>query len=157
VVDAVRIPLVDREGHVVGHALVDEADAERVRARGPWRRVGDCAARKEHPHLLRMHRFILGIEHGDKRHVDHRDRDPLNNRRSNLRAGTQTLNNQNKPAYRGSSSRHRGVSWNKARGKWMAQAQVDGRNHFLGHFDDEDEAGRIAREWRLANMPGAVD
>ena len=40
------------------------------------------------------------------------------------------------------SSRHRGVSWEKRRRQWKAQIQVNGKNRCLGLFHDEDEAAR---------------
>lgn len=41
--------------------------------------------------------------------------------------------------------------------KWKATAKLNGKTHFLGHFDDEDEAGRVAKEWRTKHMPYAGD
>lgn len=35
------------------------------------------------------------------------------------------------------SSNHRGVSFNKAMGKWVASIKHNKINHFLGYFDDE--------------------
>ena len=42
----------------------------------------------------RMHRMLLGV--WDHRIVDHRDGDGLNNRRNNIRVGTQSLNSVNR-------------------------------------------------------------
>ena len=38
-----------------------------------------------------------------------------------------------------------GVSWVKARGKWMAMISVEGRNKNLGYFQSIDDA-KAARE-----------
>jgi len=43
----------------------------------------------------------------------------------------------------GGASRHRGVALHPE-GRWVAQVQTKGKNHYLGLFDDEDEAGRVA-------------
>eukprot|EP01051_Picozoa_sp_SAG22_P001273 SAG22_NODE_48_length_24654_cov_4.406394_21_plen_547_part_00 len=40
----------------------------------------------------------------------------------------------------GKTSRHRGVSWSKAAGKWKAQIRQDGKARHLGRFADEDAA-----------------
>ena len=43
---------------------------------------------------------------------------------------------------RGSSSRFRGVSWNKAEQKWKVFAYLEGKNSCCGSFDDEESAAR---------------
>jgi hypothetical protein len=83
--------------------------------------------------------------------VDHIDGDRLNNRRSNLRLVTKAEQMQNVRA-RASTSPYRGVCWDGTYLKWLAQAQVARRNHFLGYFDDEEEAARVASAFRLAHM-----
>lgn len=81
----VGIPL-HRKHRVVGHALVDEADADRVlavrwtltrsgRAMGYW---------KDHRRSTDMSRFVLGMVPGSGRFAHHINEDPLDNRRENL-------------------------------------------------------------------------
>jgi len=45
------------------------------------------------------------------------------------------------------TSRYVGVSWSCANECWRAEIRVNYKLHFLGHFDDEEEA---ARAWNLA-------
>ena len=154
-----RIPLRNRAGEVVAHALVDTADAALVSGR--WY-LSDGYAVQGHwtgkqMRKIGMHRLLLGLASGDGLTVDHIDRDKLNNRRTNLRIATQKVNAQNRSSRRISSSRFRGVSWHQGRRQWRAFVGVDGRMHFLGWFDDELEAARVARDFRLEHMPGAVD
>jgi hypothetical protein len=40
------------------------------------------------------------------------------------------------------SSQYRGVNWNTTRNKWVANIYYDGKQHFLGSFEDEEEAAR---------------
>ena len=49
---------------------------------------------KRHP--IRMHRQILGLEHGDKRVGDHIHHNTLDNRRNNLRICTNAENLKNR-------------------------------------------------------------
>jgi len=105
---------------------------------------------------IRMHRLIMGAQPGDGTVVDHRNWDPLDNRRGNLRV-TDTYGNAanlrgatNRP---GRSSRHRGVCWHKPTSKWMAYAKVHGRQHYLGYFADEDQAAQAASAFRREHMP----
>lgn len=106
-------------------------------------------------YTILMHREIMGVGRGDKRHVDHRDLDKLNCRRSNLRACTQAENNQN-VAPRGRSS-YRGVTFDKRRGHWLATGRVGGQRFWLGSFDDELDAARAAQQFRLEHVPFAVE
>jgi hypothetical protein len=51
---------------------------------------------------IRLHRFIMGLDKGDERVVDHLDGDGLDNRRCNLRVCTQRENMETAPGWRGS-------------------------------------------------------
>jgi hypothetical protein len=100
-----------------------------------------------------LHRLVLGLEKGDRRRVDHIDGDPLNNTRANLRIATNAENAQNRRSRAGAKSKHRGVCWIAARGKWLASGSVDGEQYKLGLFNDELEAARVAAAWRAEHMP----
>lgn len=67
--------------------------------------------------------------------IDHIDRDPMNNKISNLRVACRTLNNRNKPAV--------GATYHKQRQKWVAQIKIGGgaKKH-LGVFDTQEEASQ---------------
>jgi AP2-like factor, euAP2 lineage len=60
-----------------------------------------------------MHRQILGLAHGDKLQVDHKDRNSLNNTRENLRVATAAQNGANNGKQRGNKSGFKGVSWDR--------------------------------------------
>jgi hypothetical protein len=87
----------------------------------------------------------MGLAIGDPREVDHRDGDPLNNRRSNLRVVTSAQNAQNLAATL-RSSRYRGVDWHKPRKRWRARATVGGVVHHLGHFSSEEQAAEAGAD-----------
>jgi hypothetical protein len=40
------------------------------------------------------------------------------------------------------TSTYRGVFWHKCMNKWAAAIWYDGKQHYLGYFEDEDEAAR---------------
>ena len=91
--------------------------------------------------VLLMHRVLMNPP-SDKI-VDHINGDSLDNRRENLRVGTQSGNLANMRKTRG-VSKYKGVYWNKERRKWQAQIRCggDGRTIYLGRFDSEDDAAR---------------
>lgn len=74
--------------------------------------------------------------------VDHKDRNGLNNARSNLRTATYSQNNANKISREGSSSRYLGVIWDKSRNLWQAKLTFQGVTHHLGRFEDEELAAK---------------
>ncbi len=90
----------------------------------------------------RMHHCVLGRINGLE--VDHKSGNRLDNRRDNLRFCTRTENSRNMRK-RKSSSRFKGVVWNKYHNKWTARIKIDGKAKFLGHFEMEDEAGMAYR------------
>jgi hypothetical protein len=75
--------------------------------------------------------------------VDHKDGNPFNNLRDNLRLCTKTQNDRSfRRKGSGKSSRFRGVSWHSQRRCWRAVIESAGENIYLGIFDQEDDAGR---------------
>ena|SRR5258708_2925659 len=89
---------------------------------------------------LRLHRFILNLEPGDP-DVDHVDGNGLNNVKANLQLATHQQNQCNqRKQLRKTSSRFKGVTWDRHAGEWKAQIKVKGKNHYLGCFAIEQEA-----------------
>lgn len=77
--------------------------------------------------------------------IDHINCDRLDNRWGNLREATRQQNSYNlRPGLRLKDNPYRGVTWDKARNKWRAQARVAGRKVNLGRFDTAEEAARAA-------------
>lgn len=72
--------------------------------------------------------------------VDHRDGKTANNSWDNLRPATQTQNMQNRVIHANNTSGFKGVSWDRASGKWLAQIRVNNRNKHLGRFGSALEA-----------------
>lgn len=93
-------------------------------------------------YTVQMHRFILGLEHGDPREGDHRDHNGLNNSRTNIRICTRAENQHNQKIRRPATSRFKGVCWSKRERKWRVRISVNGERKWLGYFDDEESAAR---------------
>lgn len=73
--------------------------------------------------------------------VDHKDGDPGNNRERNLRDGSTSFNIQNQRApHSDNDSGYLGVSRERRRGYFVANIYVNGKNKYLGSFDDPLEA-----------------
>ncbi|SRR6266849_1766453 len=134
-------------------AIIDDADSALVQSY-KWRLSKKGYVRTNqtvngHTKPLMLHRLLLSLT-DPKVQGDHRDRNKLNNRRHNLRAVTGLQNQQNRDF---GASGIRGVSWHRRARRWRAQAAMNRKVYHLGYFDSAEEAGRIARDWRLAHMP----
>jgi len=93
---------------------------------------------------LRVHRLFFYWKYGYLPDlVDHKDRNKLNNNIENLRKLTKSENNKNAGKRKnGTTSKHKGVSWNKRQRKWEARLKLNGKHLFLGYFNNEDDAGQ---------------
>lgn len=76
---------------------------------------------------------------GGKGTADHRDRDRLNCRRSNLRPSTRQQNSANTGIRSDNNSGYKGVR-RRRQGDWGATIHIRGRNIALGVFETREEA-----------------
>jgi len=103
---------------------------------------------------LYLHREVMRPPAGMQ--VDHVNGDRTDNRRSSLRVATRAENQANRTRLNANnSSGYRGVYWSRKDRRWVAQGAKGGRRFRLGGFATAEEAARVARAWRLANLPGA--
>lgn len=88
-----------------------------------------------------LHHFILG----SSQMTDHRNGNPLDNRKSNLRPATYSQNtaNMHRPQKTGKTSRFKGVSWYLPTKKWVAQIRFMGKLTHLGYSSNEEAAARL--------------
>ena len=154
------IPLVDRSGNVVAHAVIDAQDSVIV-DRGRWHLTPHgYVARSERvdgrKRMVFLHRLILGLVEGDGLQADHINRDRLDNRRLNLRSVTHAQNGQNVIGHH-RTSEYRGVSWSRGRQRWVAQIKLNGKARRIGSFTDELDAARAAQEARMKVMTHSVE
>jgi hypothetical protein len=89
----------------------------------------------------KAHRLIFLIHHGFlPEHIDHIDRNSLNNKIENLRIATKAENGWNRGKNKNNSSGYKGVHWNKFAGKWQAQIMINNKKKHLGYFVCLEEA-----------------
>lgn len=90
-----------------------------------------------------LHRDILG-EACKNMLVDHINKNPLDNRRCNLRVVTVSQNAMNQAKQKNRSSKYKGVNLDKEKQhhakKWRAQIKKEGKRIHLGRFLTEKEA-----------------
>jgi hypothetical protein len=74
--------------------------------------------------------------------VDHANHNKLDNTRENLRVCTRQQNSHNNRKHAGSSSRFKGVGYNREKEKWFAKAYIEGERIWLGYHDEEVAAAK---------------
>ena len=123
-------------------ALVDDQDYEMIN-RSTWcvMAAGNnyyARTTTREPKTVLMHYLLLPRTPGFE--TDHIDGNGLNNQRENLRYSTDSQNQMNQKPQLGTSSKYKGVSWNKRRRKWQAQIKLNYRGIYLGYFKEEKDA-----------------
>ena len=127
-------------------ALVDDRDFEYL-SQFKWyaAKSGSTFYAKRDTHLtngkrivIYMHREILNVPKGME--TDHIDHFGLNNQRMNLRICTRQENQMNRNSQKNSSSKHKGIFWDKNAKKWQVQINYNGETKYLGIYHSETDA-----------------
>lgn len=134
--------LFDSKGNI---CIIDKEDISKLSTHGCWwqnnkgywvrRDYSDTS--KKNGRELQLHCVILGEKDGFI--IDHKDTNPSNNRKSNLRYCTVEQNAHNRKLHLKNRSGFTGVKQNKY-GKWCASIKTKGINIYLGIYLTKEEA-----------------
>jgi len=94
-----------------------------------------------------MHNQIMGAKEGFI--VDHKDGNPLNNQKVNLRFATRQQNMFNKKSSKNSYSKFKGVSYHIGQKKFVAKAVLNKKSFWLGSFNSELEAAEAYNNFAI--------
>lgn len=130
-------------------AIIDEGDLDAV-SMCPWhvRAAADENTQYANgrppgfPGKISLHTFLWKFCWGLPRAVqlDHKNRNGLDCRRSNLRDATSSQNHANSGTAKNNSSGVKGVVWSKASQKWQAQIKFQKNLVYLGQFAELNDA-----------------
>ena len=87
---------------------------------------------------ITLHRYIM--KPTKEMEIDHINRNPLDNRRVNLRICTRQENNQNKGVYYKNTGKLKGAYFSKKENRWYSVLIFNNENIWLGTFKTELEA-----------------
>ena len=131
--DYALVHLYNRSGKVVAKAIIDLEDVDKVCG---YRWMFSTTGYVVNAKAGKIHNVIMGVR---ARH-DHKNNQPLDNRKENLRPCTNQENAFNSLIHKDSTSGVKGVSWNKQYGKYMAYICCSNKREKLGFFTDVIEA-----------------
>lgn len=140
--NTIEFDVYDTNSEINGHFIIDAKDLPLVRYH-KWRKdsndriiTGNCT--NKHPRR-ELSRILLNITDPTIK-IDHKDCDPFNNKRNNLRVCTQQDNVYNKSFMSNNTSTIIGVSWDKQRERWAPEIRYGRARCHLGRYGKFEEA-----------------
>lgn len=132
--DYAEIILYDKQHNETARAIIDLECIEVVRKYKWHLSHGYVYNNRVGP----LHRYLMNP--ADNLVIDHINRNPLDNRRDNLRACTQHENIFNKSIQCNNTSGVPGVCWDKTKNRWIAYIKFNNKQKRLGQFKTKEEA-----------------
>lgn len=111
------------------------------------------AGKKFNTHL-KLHRLIIKAPNNTL--VDHINGDKLDNRISNLRITTKSINGLNSNKVRGEIP-FRGVIFNKQRNKYQAMIMINYKSIHLGFYDKAEDASKAYEKFKSDYIAQVVE
>ena len=96
---------------------------------------------------IMLHRLIINCP--PNMMVDHINHNKADNRKENLRLCNNQQNSMNHKISKRNTSGYTGVHWSNKSQKWESTLFENGNHHYLGRYDDIEEAVRVRREAEL--------
>ena len=124
-----EVILCDKYGNEKARALIDLGDIEKV---GKYRWYATEKGYVKSQNNLRLHRLVMNAT--EDYLVDHINRNPLDNRKSNLRMCTQAENSRNVGVSQANSTGFKGVYFEKLNNKYRARIKYNGKRISLGCY-----------------------
>ena len=141
--------IYSKNGVKVAEALIDIDDIPRV-SKYKWHLTGsgedEYIASTINGKFKSLHRYILNYD--DELIVDHINRNPKDNRKSNLRIATHSQNLMNTKTRSNNTSGVKGVWYSNTHSRWVAQITVDGKVR-CKYLRTKDEAIQKRKEMEL--------
>lgn len=133
------IILRNKKQEETGRTIIDIDDLDNVIQYKWTLNTWGYAETKINKKSILMQRLILN-EFSSNKIPDHINRNPLDNRKENLRIADKSLNAVNAGTRTSNTSGVTGVSWDKNANSWRAYISYKGKRIELGHRKDFDKA-----------------
>lgn len=152
--DETTILLINSPTHGLKEVYIDTEDKEKVskyhwnvsKRERPKNTFNVVTPKNDELDSTLLYRLIMNAP--KNMNVDHRDGNPLNNIKSNLRICTQADNNKNLGMKKSNKSGYKGILWYYYNdyNKWKATIKVNSKTINLGYFDDIEDAIKVRKE-----------
>lgn len=155
--DGTTILLINSPTHGLKEVYIDTEDKEKVqkyhwnvsKRKRPENTFNVVTPKNNELDSTLLYRYIMEVS--KELNVDHRDGDPFNNRKSNLRICTQADNNKNLGTKKSNKSGYKGIFWYyfKNVNKWAVTIKYNKKTINLGYYNDIEEALKVRNEAEL--------
>jgi hypothetical protein len=116
---------------------------------------------KKRQTAIQMHREVMGCIAGDKKIVDHKNFNGLDNRKSNLQVVPISVNIHRRHKQKNNTSGYYGIYWRPKKKLWAASVRINGKNVSCGSSKDpiiaakkrDSAVFKIFRENAMLNFP----
>ena len=139
--DYAEIVLYDKNNKEIARAIIDVEDIDSVK-KYKWHL--SCNGYATNNKIGFLHRFIKDCP--DDMVVDHKNNNPLDNRKDNLRICTQQQNSMNRSIQSNNTSGVVGVGFSESRNKWYAQIKINKKHKTLGYYENIEDAIQARRQ-----------
>jgi len=133
--DHAEILLYNNKGVEIARTKIDIKDVEKCRGFKWHISKGYAATTTKTQKTFHLHRFLTGFKF-----VDHKDRDRLNNKKSNLRKSSYSENGKNKGMSKNNKSGYKGVFFRKDSRKWSAKINHNRKQIVIGCYETKELA-----------------
>lgn len=151
--DYALMPTYDKDGNFKENIIIDIDDIERVKQYKWHIKVGNNkhVEGKVNGKVKQLHRFIMQ-EENQKILIDHINRNPLDNRKSNLRRCTKRENCRNQKKHKDNQVGHKNITLKKD-GKYHVHIYKDYKQYYIGGYANLEDAIK-ARDIALEQLHG---
>lgn len=139
-----EIILCDHQCKELARAIIDLEDVERCKQYKWCLTTKNYVISNDQGRMIKLHRFIKNVLDDEDIEIDHENRNPLNNRKYNLRLCSHRNNSRYKGIQSNNTSGVIGVSYSDRNDKWRVYITPNKKQIHLGYFDDIENA-TIAR------------
>ena len=150
--DYALMPIYDEQGEVRAEILIDIEDIERVK-QYKWHMKYNGNTHVEgkiNGKVIQLHRFIMN-EINSNILIDHINRNPLDNRKSNLRKCNRSENNSNRKIHTNNKLGIKNIDYHQ--GQYRVSISKNGKQKCYGHYATLEEAIEV-RDKKLKELHG---
>lgn len=125
--------------------IIDKEDFDKIKkyrwyGGGFNKRYLQTSAYENPRRKIQIHRIIMEVENDKSVEIDHINRNPLDNRKINLRKCTHSQNSRNTNILKNNKSGFIGVFFDNTHKKWVAKIEYNAKQISLGHYNKKEDA-----------------